>query len=68
MKWISVEDKIPIVCVDILFTDGENIYKGWLETYEDCEDLLFYNEGGSRNAESWPHDITHWMHLPNLPK
>lgn len=65
-EWIKVEDQRPKTCVDILFTDGKEIYKGWLETYELEEDPLFYsNKSGF--SEHWPENITHWMKLPKLP-
>jgi hypothetical protein len=71
MKWINLEDKKPKPCVDILFTDGKKIYKGWLETYEPGEDLYFFTyEKESRNSyfHIFMEGITHWMELPKLPK
>ena len=68
MTWISIEKTLPKCCEDILFTDGRNIYKGWLETYEPLEEPLFYNTDDRRNADRWPENITHWKELPKLPK
>jgi hypothetical protein len=68
-KWISIEDKTPKPCKDILYTDGKKIYKGWLETYNFGEELGFYNvEGSGINETHFPEDITHWMYLPKPPK
>ncbi len=66
MKWIDISDKLPRSCDDILFTDGKKIYKGWLETHEFGEDLVFFNDT-YRLAAIWPENITHWMELPKLP-
>jgi hypothetical protein len=66
-SWIKVQDKLPRFCVDILFTDGKKIYKGWLETYEPLEEPLFYNDTSRRSEEHWPEGISHWMALPPLP-
>lgn len=67
MKWIKVEDQMPRAAEDILFTDGKEIYKGILETYEFGEDPVFFNEADNWRDDSWPEDITHWMPLPKLP-
>jgi len=65
MKWKDVKEKRPKACEDILFTDGEKVYKGWLETWEIEEELMFYNVQGSNNDQPyWPENITHWMPLP----
>ncbi len=68
MDWISVESVKPKPCVDILFTDGKEIYKGWLETYEDSEELCFCATRESFIHDLWPENITHWMPMPELPK
>ena len=65
MKWISLEDKIPRCCEDILFTEGKRIYIGWLETYEPLEDLCFTRavHPGSREC-GWIDGITHYESTP----
>jgi len=69
MSWIKIEDKLPKAAQEILFTDGKTIYKGWLETTEPLEDLMFYNESwNARGDDSWPANISHWKKLPSLPK
>jgi hypothetical protein len=68
MEWIEMEKQKPNPCIDILFTDGKEIYKGWLETYEECEDLSFCSMRASLLHDAWPENITHWMPLPKLPK
>lgn len=60
MKWTNVNDIRPIPCKSIIFTDGKEVYMGWLETYEECEDLSFYD----CENQTWPDNITHWTHLP----
>jgi|FreactcultuFSWF8_1027224.scaffolds.fasta_scaffold19388_2 hypothetical protein len=68
MKWIKVEDKLPVPCIDILFTDGKKWYKGWLDTYEPLEDPVFYNDESNKiGSDHWPENITHWA-IPELPK
>ena len=67
MKWIKVADQDPPLCVDILFTDGQRIFKGWVETMMEEEGLMFFNDVYSRDCDHWPDDITHWMSLPELP-
>jgi hypothetical protein len=65
MKWINLHILTPRAAVNILFTDGKNVYKGWLETHEFGEDLVFYNEASE--TDCWPENITHWCPLPELP-
>jgi hypothetical protein len=67
MGWIKLEDSLPRTCDDILFTDGKNIYKGWLEANEPLEERLFYNDTSIRRAENWPENVTHWMPIPKPP-
>lgn len=65
MKWISIDKQKPRVAENILFTDGKEVYAGWLETYEPLEDLVFYNTLSSH--DHWPENITHWMLFPFPP-
>lgn len=68
-QWMEVIKKMPPPCIDILFTDRKEIFKGWLETYEEGEEPVFYNsQEQTRRSQIWPEDITHWMHLPSLPE
>lgn len=68
MNWIEIEKERPRCCDDILFSDGQKIYMGWLETCEPEEDLSFYSIARhSRWSDSSPENITHWMPLPKLP-
>ena len=67
MKWTSVDKELPKPAKDILFTDGKEIYKGWLETHTFGEDLLFCNDQSGIFSENWPENVTHWMPLPKPP-
>ncbi len=65
MHWISVEDRknLPEEEVDVLFTDGVEIFKGTRIThFEEEEDYW-------RSVSDYPIDnVTHWMPLPKLPE
>lgn len=64
MNWISVNKKLPVICHTIMFTDGKEVFCGWLETYLDNEDQLYYDSVG----RGWPENVTHWMNLPKPPE
>jgi hypothetical protein len=66
-QWVPMTREWPCVCRDILFTDGEEIYFGWLETYEPGEDPCFVAKISNPRQDSSPDGITHWMPLPKLP-
>ncbi len=63
MKWKIVERESVPIFRDILFTDGVNVYAGFLETTRPEEDLMFF-DCFNRN---WPEHITHWMLFPKPP-
>jgi hypothetical protein len=67
MKWIKVGILAPRPGDDILFTDGKQVFKGWLETHEFGEDLVFCNDSCQLQSDLWPENITHWRPLPELP-
>lgn len=61
-KWISVEDGLPKVAVDVLITDGKYVSMGYVLNMGDsglcpwvAKQPVFYR------------DITHWMPLPTSP-
>jgi hypothetical protein len=64
MKWIKIDldddDCRPPIAIDILFTDGVYTYCGWLESYEECEDLTFFDAIDREFVD----EVTHWMELP----
>lgn len=62
--WISIEKRKPRVCDDILFTNGEIVYAGWLETYEFGEELSFFDAIDRVSCD----DITHWAQMPEPPE
>lgn len=66
MKWISLDDKKPRCGMDILFTDGEEVYYGWLDTYMPLEELSFVS--ACTRPISFKEGITHWMSMPKPPK
>lgn len=72
-KWIYTEKGLPPCCQTVLFTNGEKVFFGWLETYEFGEDIIFYavadEDGkGGFSVDSWPENVIAWMHLPKAPK
>lgn len=68
MKWKKIKTlkDLPCPADDVLFTDGEWIYVGWIESHSENEPPSFYNN--LRTGSHWPENITHWMSLPDLPK
>lgn len=63
--WVKVEDEMPPMCINILFSDGDYVYMGWLEHYSFGEEPIFYN--CADHYDGWPEGITHWMELPLAP-
>ena len=61
MNWISVDEKKPKICQEVIFTDGDKIFAGWLECSEPLEDDLWYDA----LSQEWPECITHWMPMPS---
>lgn len=66
MKWIDVKEQKPRTCDSIIFTDGVEVYFGWLETLEDGEDPLFYNMENNEGSK-WPEGVIYWMEKPEPP-
>ncbi len=63
MKWKKiVREEVPVFDT-ILFTDGKQVFCGFLETVRPEEDLSFFEF----DYRSWPENITHWMPLPKPP-
>ncbi len=63
MKWKVVDRETVPIFRDILFTDGVNVFAGFLETCQPEEDLSFFD---CFNRD-WPDHITHWMLFPKPP-
>jgi len=71
--WVSCEEHQPIaedlVCfpfsrsIDVLFTDGEGQWVGYLLARKDTHRLSWHIEGDGREVKR----VTHWMRLPSLP-
>lgn len=68
MKWIDIEVEKPRPADEILFTDGSEVFYGWLESYNFGEDPIFYALTSGPYDYAWPEDITHWMELPKPPR
>lgn len=67
MKWISLKDEWPQLNQQVLTTDGFDWFvDAWSERLvqpfldDDSFETKYYWESGEK--------ITHWAHLPELPK
>jgi hypothetical protein len=56
MKWIKMTEKRPRCCDNVLFTDGDQIFCGWMETLDKEEDAVFYDA----ITRETPENVTHW--------
>lgn len=71
-EWISVSEKLPDKLrsnngtLDVLFTDGKNIYRGIYD--HKYKIWLGYNMSVDIDLFDFSKTITHWMHIPSLPK
>ena len=61
-EWISVKDRLPEKDTSVLYTNGKEMFSGFLLS-------------NMRHDPFWSHyddfedtDVTHWMPLPGLPK
>lgn len=60
VKWISVKDRLPDDCVEVLVYDTDcGIVIGWYNKKDDIFVAEFMNELDA---------VTHWMPLPEPPK
>ena len=60
-RWISVEERLPEVGVDVLVTDGSNVCISRQVRYvSPTERFTFWSRDDL--------DLTHWMPLPEPPK
>jgi hypothetical protein len=59
MKWISIDDRLPVGGARLLVTDGV-----------DVEIMIYYGEyKGAHEWSSYTHntlDVSHWMPLPSV--
>lgn len=62
LKWIKVVRGFTPFLRQILFTDGKELFVGWLETVQPEEDLQFYDAVN----ETWPDDVIYWCELPDI--
>ena len=60
VEWIRVEDKLPEKGVDVLLTNGIDVYFGFIGF--DVEPVWTNRYG------EWYRFVTHWMPLPEPPK
>lgn len=63
MKWIRIDEKKPTPCDDIIFSDGEWAWYGWLETYLPEEELSFYSPTEKGCIEG----VKYWFEIPPIP-
>lgn len=59
-EWISIEDELPRPCDVVIFCTQEATLVGWLETYDEAEDLSWV----ACDTNEWIEEVTHWMPLP----
>lgn len=73
-RWISVEERLPELCQNVLVSDGKESGEGWLDRYDwhdpNREDVV-YTSPQPRDFWCIPgckvdeDHVTHWMPLPN---
>ena len=52
--------------IDVLITDGKDIFVGYLETWADDE---YPTQWKQKGRDGWDfNNVTHWMFLPDFPK
>lgn len=70
-QWISIKDGMPEIesedgdcsATVLIFMDGRKMISGFY-----CiEDEAWYDDGGDI-IDSYLHDVTHWMQLPEPPE
>ena len=62
MSWIKCSDCLPEKDIKVLFSNGEEIFLGWMLT--DMGKEIFWSHYDYLEEEN----ITHWMPLPEPPK
>ena len=61
-NWISVKDRLPEMCTDVIVcNENGRVYSAWYN-YGDNSWLYAFT------AEIITHKVTHWMPLPEPPK
>lgn len=70
-EWISVEDRLPEECKNVLCFEGKKIVIAFMEKTEDCGeyvpvfwDWIAYDRDDTYDEVC----VTHWMPLPEPPK
>ena len=67
-EWVSIEERLPRECVDVLVTDCYEVGIGYFVKHEDgswhCVTTLSISEDGEWVSTN---DVTHWMPLPEMP-
>ncbi len=64
VQWISINeiDRLPESLNEVLFTDGQEIFKGYrIQSIIDEPDM--WHSSGDQTI----YEVTHWMSLPKLP-
>lgn len=60
-EWIKVEDRLPDLDEEVLYSDGRRIYLGMLDS--DMGKVIYWTHYDSFED----YGITHWMPLPEKP-
>lgn len=65
MEWINIKqiEKLPESLKDVLFTDGNEVFKGY-RVKSSIDEFDFWHSITDRTIEN----VTHWMPLPVVPK
>ena len=63
MEWIRIEDDLPEDLENVLFTDGKDVYKGYINKSVWGEWNYWFSI-----SDVGIEDVTHWMPLPTMPK
>lgn len=59
-EWICINDDLPRAGEAVLFCNFDFTWSGWLEAYEEGEDLLWF----ACDDREFVDEVTHWMPFP----
>jgi hypothetical protein len=70
-EWISVDERLPEECKDVLCFAGNKMVLAFMEKTEDCGEYVpvFWDLVAYNRDDTWDEVCaTHWMPLPEPPK